>query len=184
MSKFDLHIKIFDEKVIEFIKVKPNLSFWVREIFSDILSGRLNYSAKNIKAEIDIQKLRKLKIENRMKEIELQYMENFGQTPSSSGKRAIKTNVYTDSASVKNVIDEIIDENTSEKSNENYRELTEQELNKFVELIALEPHNDGYRITCLICRNQFYYTFRLESIAAANRHLLAIHGKEFMEKMK
>jgi len=186
MSKFDLHIKIFDEKVIESLKVKPNLSFWVREIFSDLLSGRLNYSEKNIKAEIEIQKLRRLKLDNRMKEIELQYMENFGNRPTLQGKTAIKTNVYTDSTSVKNAIDEIIYEKDPEKKGENnWRDLTNEETNAFADVMYLsDKTDDGFNVKChqKNCGFDIWFEFRQQAIFEANRHLLAVHGKGFMKE--
>jgi len=174
MSKFNFHIVFIDPEDIEFLKEKPNVTFFLREIISDYRTGKLNYSEKNLDADTKIQRLRKLRAEASIKELELSYMQNFGNYPSSKGKTAIKTNVY------ENVqLDEI--ENSLEKDPEHHRELTTEETNEFVKHITLEPSDSGFKITCLECRNVFHYRFRLEAIFEANRHLNSIHGKKFLK---
>jgi len=178
MSKSDFHLRIIDPEDIEFLKAKPDLTFFLREVINDLRTGKLNYSEKNVDADTKIQRLRKLRAEATIKELELKYMQNFGYSPSSQGKSAIKTNVYTN---IPNIFENDSEENSLEKDPAHHRELTNEELNEFVKLITLEPADTGFKITCLICKNIFHYRFRLEAIFEANRHLNAIHGKKFLK---
>ncbi len=170
MTKLNFHLIILDPDDIEFLKTKPNLTFFLREIINDFRTGKLNYSEKNVDAETKIVKLRKLKAEATIKELELKYMQNFGNYPSSRGKTAIKTRIYSDSS--------IVNENNSEK---NYREMTPEETNEFAKLISLQIREEGYEITCLLCRMVISYEERLEAVFEANRHLVSIHGKKFLK---
>ena len=63
-----------------------------------------------------------------------------------------------------------------------YRELTSDEVDEIVKHIALENTFDGWKITCLHCRNEVTYKDRLEALHQAARHLSAVHGKEILQK--
>lgn len=167
---FEIHVKITDEKIIEYLQTKKNISIFIREVINDLISGKLNYSEKNIETEIKKVKLQKLKAEVRIKEFEAnqieKYGEVFGKSPSYQGHKAIKERANVEFSS---------------SNQTTFRELTEEELNQFAKLMSLEQIDEGYKTVCLICKLKLEFSERTDAILEANRHLLAVHGKKFLK---
>ena len=166
---YDFHLNILDEDDKEFLKSQPNLSNFLRTLITDFRTGKLSYSEKNIDAETKVMRLRKLTAEVRIKEFEANQIEKygkvFGKSPSYQGHKAIKEGALEETSQVTKL----------------YRELSEEELNKFAELISLENTADGYKMVCLLCRLESSFSERMEAILEANRHLVAVHGKKFLK---
>lgn len=128
------------------------------KIFNYILGSDENLDLKQRK---EIAQVKKLEAEAKIKEWEVIHLDTFGKTPSYSADKAIKNKAL------------------SEKS---LRELTNSEIDLIVKHIALENTFDGWKITCMHCKNQTSYIDRLEGLHDAARHLSAVHGHKVLQK--
>ena len=159
MSEKTYYVRIKDEEIQNKIDTQENITQFLKKIITDFFNGDLVPSnEENLDREIKKQKLRKLTAEATIKEREAKYIENFDSIPSPQAKQAIKTNVSKE-----------------------FRELNETELNNFAKVISLVPVDDGHKVTCLKCRNQFTLKDRLEAIHEAIRHLSSIHGAQILQ---
>ena len=152
-------IYISDEKLIEFLDAKSNISEFFTEIARDVNSGKLNESEGNIDLDIKKAKLEKTKvdtvnkkIDTEIKKIELSWMETSKNKPSPQAEQAIKSRVL----------------NTIESVN----------LLKF---ITIKDDISGFRGTCDFCKWDIVETTTEKTQNELSRHLTACHSDKILE---
>jgi len=80
-----------NEKLIEFLQSKPNVSAFIKEIITKFFEGDLIEITKlEIDMKIREEKLKKLTAERKIKEWEALHLETFDKTPSSTANKAMK----------------------------------------------------------------------------------------------
>ena len=150
-----------DEKLIEFLDSKDNVSDFVRKLVEDFNNGSLNYSSGDL--DLAYKKLRNAgkELDNEIKRQKL------AETPSYSAPKAIE--VTTNPNIQTKTIPEIKNEKTF---------LALEEINPIEFLSFLRNQNNEWILKCKFCGNSFYDSDREKVLKEYSRHLKSIHEAE------
>ena len=146
---------ITNKMIKSILLTKPNFVSY-DEIYKKA-RAEINLAKAEIAKDMSTESLKKIKLENKLLERELTYVETFDDEPSDEAKRAMKKGVTQ-------------------------RELTDSEYENVSKYITLSNQDFKWQAKCDICKEGETYDTRHDAINDMIRHLTTEHAKKVMER--
>ena len=145
-----------NEDLKKWLRSQSNQSKTIKEILNKFRLGEIvDRRDSKEETELEYKKLRnqKLKLDIKLKERELGYMETFDSPPTRQGMKVIKERI-----------------------------LTQNEIGNVEKYITLHTNGTGFRGICDFCKLDITEGTRERTLLECTRHLIACHRTEILKE--
>jgi len=170
MSRKKFSFYVYDQNELElkiFLESKVNVSQFVKEIVDKYRKGKLvDYKSLDLVRQKLIADIEYKQILTAIKRREFNFHENFGKTPSSQAKTAIKVAVNNESF--------------IPPEEKNLEQIIQNNWNKFLLSLRTNSKNE-WIANCKLCDTGFILPNKDEAIERFKTHLIENHNEQLLK---